>query len=546
MAEVRNRKIVVDAGTGAAISLTAVISLVGVGMFMDWLWELPWGVRFLWFIVEWAAVGYLVHRHIVVPLQLAPDLDGAALLVEKQFDKFKSRLISTLQLTRPGALAAGEAAFMVKALIRDTEKRSEGVNFLSVVRTHELKERTAWLLGIVGLAGLLYGLGDVASAALLKRAFLSANTPVPRKTQVTWTTGDFTVGRGDPVVLQATATGVIPKEGRVALDFESGRDSEFTMEKSLDSPTYTRTLESVQESFYYTVYLNDGRSKVGRVNVVPRPTVAKIEPRQVFPRYTRFGIVKRSLADLTLLSGSRLNLVITANKVVTNGYVQLHGVTNRLGLLVNKSNPVELLGAIDIPAANLTGFSIHLTDEYGLTSRDEAIYRVDVLPDRTPQVRITFPERREELITSKARMLVAFEAIDDFAVSQVLLRYQIDGGETNRTELVLADGDNRVVRRRYDWEIAKLAQSVSEGSSIEYWIEVADNNNITGPGTATSEHFLARIVSEEEKRADLMNRVGDSLGSIGEAAKDQETLNDKLGNLIKSRAEQSEAPGVKN
>ena len=58
---------------------------------------------------------------------------------------------------------------------------------------------------------------------------------------------------------------------------------------------------------------------------------------------------------------------------------------------------------------------------------------------------------------------------------------------------------------------------------IEYWVEAEDNNNVTGPGVGTSEHQLAKVVSESDKRADLLNRAGDYLGSINDVATDQET-----------------------
>jgi hypothetical protein len=71
---------------------------------------------------------------------------------------------------------------------------------------------------------------------------------------------------------------------------------------------------------------------------------------------------------------------------------------------------------------------------------------------------------------------------------------------------------------------------------IEYWLEVEDNNNATGPGIGSSDHQLARVVSDAEKRADLLNRAGDYLGSISDVAGDQEKLNKSLGNIIKAKA----------
>ena len=76
---------------------------------------------------------------------------------------------------------------------------------------------------------------------------------------------------------------------------------------------------------------------------------------------------------------------------------------------------------------------------------------------------------------------------------------------------------------------------LSEGSRLEYWVEAQDNNDATGPGIGSSEHQFAKVVSENEKRADLLNRAGDYLGSINDLASDQEKLNQKLGAIIREK-----------
>ncbi|MGB0582320.1 MAG: hypothetical protein ACPGVU_21720 [Limisphaerales bacterium] len=538
----RTRIVLVALGTGAALAGAAFISLIVLEMLVDWYVELPWALRLIWFLGALAAVIYLINEHVIIPLLDTPNLDGTALLVERHFPKFGTRLIATLQLTRPGALHGRESPLFVEELVKQTEEQAQDDDFTQIVSTDPLKRSGLALLScLIIAAGVLLG-GGLTADALLKRAFLSVSTEVPRKTRVASFTGDLTIGRGDPVLFQAQAEGVIPEQGTVSISFDSGISKEFVLDKAEESATYTRRLESVQESFTYVIYLNDGRSKQGTVNVVPRPTVAKMAASQTFPEYTHLGTTKRSLADLSLLSGSRLGLEITANKNIAQGYIQLYGITNQLPLTVSQQDPAQVLATISIPATNLTGFSVHLTDEHGLHSRDEAIYRIDVLPDRVPQVKILYPERREELITQKARMLISFEALDDFGIAKVMLKHQFDGGETNTVDLDLGKATERLVKRRYDWRIGDFDPLPSEGSAIEYWIEVHDNNDVTGPGIARTDRYVARIVSEQEKRQDLLNRVGDSLSSIGEATTDQEVLNQRLGELIKARAAEAIKP----
>jgi hypothetical protein len=102
-------------------------------------------------------------------------------------------------------------------------------------------------------------------------------------------------------------------------------------------------------------------------------------------------------------------------------------------------------------------------------------------------------------------------------------------------DLDLEDQAQRL-RRRYEWKIGAFTPLLSEGAVLEYWVEVEDNNNATGPGIGSTEHQLAKVVSEAEKRADLLNRAGDYLGSISDVAADQERLNKNLGLIIRAKA----------
>jgi hypothetical protein len=259
---------------------------------------------------------------------------------------------------------------------------------------------------------------------------------------------------------------------------------------------------------------------------------------QEFPAYTGLPPAKRALGDLSLLAGSKLTLNVVATKDLQNAVIKLAGMETQLPMQLDAEQPRKLQGEFLIPAKGMNGFSILMLDTQGMESRDTAVYRVDVIPDKPPTVKITFPERKEELVTRHALMIVGIDALDDFAIAKVRLRYKIDtvdNGAEKVIELDLEGNNPRRLRRRHEWRLADMRPTLSEGSTIEYWIEVEDNNNATGPGVTTTEHQLAKVVTEEEKRADLLNRAGDYLGSISDVTLDQEKLNRNLGTLIREK-----------
>ena len=537
LAVMRRRQIQVWLGTGAARVAGACVVLFAVEMLADLWLDMPWGLRLAFLALNAGVLGALAWRDGIRPVVRQPNDDAFALMVEKARPEFSTRLIASIQLTRPGALPAGAAGAMVEKMVGQTEAMAAPMDFASVVRTEELRRSGGWALGILAAGLMLFVTGREVAPDLMRRAFLS-RVDVPRKTRVACLTQHIRVGRGDSVTVEAAARGVIPAEGRLIVRGSFMRDREYVMAKDPADATrthYTKTLESVQSSFSYYVRLNDGQSGLFQVTVVPRPILASMECEQIPPAYSGLPRAKRALGDLALLAGSRLKLSAVASKDLRTAALRLTGTSNEVALTVNPKNPREVTGEIPIPARGLSGFSALLLDTEGMESRDSAVYHIEIVPDRAPTVRILLPDRKEELVTREAALLLAFHARDDFQIARARIRYkrsEAEDAEIKTVELDMGTNAAPELRRRFEWRVSELTPPLLQGSRLEFWIEVQDNNDVTGPGIGVSDHQLVRVVSADEKRADLLNRAGDYLGTIGDVAGDQERLNQNLGAFI--------------
>ncbi|MEY2407337.1 MAG: hypothetical protein QOF48_7 [Verrucomicrobiota bacterium] len=535
----RMRHVSVAVLTGLAMAVVVCVELLALAMFLDWWLDLPWGVRLVSLVLQIGLLSYILFRFILAPVLRQPDTDELALMVERKRPEFRSRLIASLQLTRPNAVAPGASSSLVGALVEETEALARPGDFRKLVPTDRLKKFAMLAVMIPVMAAFGFAAGHETCGALLKRVLLST-IPVPRKTHILVPDGHRVVGRGDTVRLAAFVQGIIPAQGEVEVKFRSRRTQEFPLEQNRDSRNhFARTLENVQDDFTYRFHLGDGVSETFNVRTVARPTVATIECEQEYPSYTGIPAAKRSLGDLSLLAGSLLRLKVTATKEVQSAEIKLVGVESNVVLRLGTADKREMRGQFSVPAKGLTGFQIQMLDVENMESRDSAVYRVDVLPDKPPAVRITYPERKEELVTRQATMLVGFEASDDFQIAKVRLKYKTDAadaGAEKSIEMDLGGEAPQRLKRRYEWKLAETLPGLAEGSQVEYWLEAEDNNNVTGPGIGFTDHQLMKVVSPEEKRADLLNRAGDYLGSISDVASDQEKLNKNLGQIIRAKA----------
>ena len=539
LAALRRKHLSVAVFTGLAMLVVVGVELLALAMFVDWWLDLPWGVRLGLLVGQLGVFTYILLRMVVAPVLRQPEEDELALMVERARPEFHSRLIAAIQLRRPGAVPPGASRSLVDAMVRETEALAQPVEFPKIVPTERLRKlgMLAVVVPLIGVLGFISGRSVCVD--LLKRAFL-ANIPVPRKTRILVPEGDKIIGRGDNVRLEAFVQGIVPANGKVEVRFRGRRAQEFSLEQNKENKiNFGRTIDNVQDNFSYTIHLGDGVSSSYEVKALPRPTVLSIECEQEYPAYTGLKPAKRSLGDLSLLAGSVLKMKAVATKDIKAAAIKLTGVEGETPMTLNPGNARELTGAFTVPAKGMNGFSIQMLDTEGMESRDSAVYRVEILPDKPPVVRITYPDRKEELITRQATMIIAFEATEDFAIAKVRLKHKVGGIEDaveQSIELDLEGQSPQRLKRRHEWKVADFAPTLSEGTVIEYWMEVEDNNNVTGPGIGRTDHQLAKVVSEAEKRADLLNRAGDYLGTISDVASDQEKANRNLGTLIRQKA----------
>ena len=531
----RTKVLMVAVLTGTAMAVAVGVEMLALAMFMDWWLDLPRWIRALMLFAQLAILGFILWRMVIVPIIRQPSDDELALMVEKARPEFKSRLIASVQLTRPGALGPNDSASMVEAMVEQTEAVAAPQDFTTIVSTERLQRIgiLAASMLVLGLAGFFYG--QAVTFGLLKRVFLS-NTPVPRKTRVFVIDADKVVGRGDNVRLEAFVKGIVPATGKLVVRHRSRREQQYALEQDRAiKEKFGRTLENVQDTFTYQIRLNDGVSPWHQVQTVPRPTVATIVCDQEFPAYTELKPVRRSLGDLSLLAGSTLKVQAAATKELQSAAIRLSGIEGELPMALSASN---INGQFTVPPKGLNGFSIYMVDTGSMESRDSAVYRVEIIPDKVPLVRLTYPERKEELVTRQALMIIGMDVSDDFKISKLRLRYKadtLDNGADKTLDLDLAGQQPQKLRRRFEWNLRDFKPLLAEGTRIEYWIEAEDNNNATGPGTGFSERQYLKVVSVEEKRADLLNRAGDYLGSISDVAADQEKLNRTLGQIIREK-----------
>ena len=518
-----------------AITFSVLITLLTSLLFLDLLADLDIQTRSLLLFSIITLTAILTIWSLFSLITKWKNDETLALEIERKNKDFDSRLISSIQFAkRQAAFPENAPMSMIHNMILETKDASKDFNFLKIVNPKALTRATLIFFVIIITSGIWVYSEKDNIPILVKRA-LGEQIKIPRDTKIIEEPNISKVGIGDNIQMTFKVKSKKTSELKANLNIEynSGRNVKVSLERTEKEPdTYTGTIEDVPESFSFDAQIDDAKTKTLTVTAIERPTIKNISATQVYPEFTKQSPTNHVPGDFTFFPGSEVTINIESSKELDSGNLKFLGLDNQMPLSVNEANKKEGVAKIKIPSQSLSGFSVSLTDSDEMDSKNNAIYKISLLTDLPPEIRITYPKRSEELVTRKATLLIKYEAIDRFGVNSINLKYKREENEIVTIPLMKEEASKKQISDSYEWNLGSLKTGLSEGDQIEYWLEASDQN-ILGLNISSSEKLSLKVVTPEEKRADLLGRTSDALGSVDEATNDQENLNKDLESIIR-------------
>ena len=535
LARTRFSILAVELARRLTVTFSFLITLLTSLLFLDLLADLKIETRSLLLFSIITLTAILIIWSLFSLITKWKNDETLALEIERKNKDFDSRLISSIQFAkRQAAFPENAPMSMIHNMILETKDASKKFNFLKIVNPKALTRATLIFFVIIITSGIWVYSEKDNIPILVKRA-LGEQIEIPRDTTIIEEPNISTVGIGDNIQMTFKVKSKKTSELKANLNIEynSGRNVKVSLERTEKEPdTYTGTIEDVPESFSFDAQIDDAKTKTLTVTAIERPTIKNISATQVYPEFTKQSPTNHVPGDFTFFPGSEVTINIESSKELDSGNLKFLGLDNQMPLSVNKANKKEGVAKIKIPSQSLSGFSVSLTDSDEMDSKNNAIYKISLLTDLPPEIRITYPKRSEELVTRKATLLIKYEAIDRFGVNSINLKYKREENEIVTIPLMKEEASKKQISDSYEWNLGSLKTGLSEGDQIEYWLEASDQN-ISGLNISSSEKLSLKVVTPEEKRADLLGRTSDALGSVDEATNDQENLNKDLESIIR-------------
>ena len=535
LARTRFSILAVELARRLTVTFSFLITLLTSLLFLDLLADLKIETRSLLLFSIITLTAILIIWSLFSLITKWKNDETLALEIERKNKDFDSRLISSIQFAKRKAKFPENAPMsMVHNMILETKDVSKKFNFLKIVNPKALTRATLIFFVIIITSGIWVYSEKDNIPILVKRA-LGEQIEIPRDTTIIEEPNISKVGIGDNIQMTFKVKSKKNSELKANLNIEynSGRNVKVSLERTEKEPdTYTGTIEDVPESFSFDAQIDDAKTETLTVTAIERPTIKNISATQVYPEFTKQSPTNHVPGDFTFFPGSEVTINIESSKELDSGNLKFLGLDNQMPLSVNEANKKEGVAKIKIPSQSLSGFSVSLTDSEEMDSKNNAIYKISLLTDLPPEIRITYPKRSEELVTRKATLLIKYEAIDRFGVNSINLKYKREENEIVTIPLMKEETAKKQISDSYEWNLGSLKTGLSEGDQIEYWLEASDQN-ISGLNISSSEKLSLKVVTPEEKRADLLGRTSDALGSVDEATNDQENLNKDLESIIR-------------
>ena len=535
LARTRFSILAVELARRLTVTFSFLITLLTSLLFLDLLADLKIETRSLLLFSIITLTAILIIWSLFSLITKWKNDETLALEIERKNKDFDSRLISSIQFAKRKAKFPENAPMsMVHNMILETKDVSKKFNFLKVVNPKALTRATLIFFVIIITSGI-WAYSEKDNIPILVKRALGEQIEIPRDTIIVEEPNILRVGIGDNIQMTFKVKSKKTSELKANLnvDYNSGRKITVPLERTENEPdTYIGTIEDVPESFLFDAQIDDAKTKTSSVTAIERPTIKNISATQVYPEFTKQSPTNHVPGDFTFFPGSEVTINIESSKELDSGNLKFLGLDNQMPLSVNEANKKEGVAKIKIPSQSLSGFSVSLTDSEEMDSKNNAIYKISLLTDLPPEIRITYPKRSEELVTRKATLLIKYEAIDRFGVNSINLKYKREENEIVTIPLMKEETAKKQISDSYEWNLGSLKTGLSEGDQIEYWLEASDQN-ISGLNISSSDKLSLKVVTPEEKRADLLGRTSDALGSVDEATNDQENLNKDLESIIR-------------
>jgi hypothetical protein len=542
LAAVRRKENLAAIAFGLLLSGIVFIGVLLLALLVDDIFYLDVLPRTIIFYLILLIAGGLFIWYVTRPLlrllNILPNEDDSVTAgkVGRKLPHINDHLVDILQLFHERERSqSGQPLYsvdLIDASFEDVREEIDPLDFTSVV-DFAGSRRMSRLLGVVaGLTVLMFVLFPTAffgSATRLLNYSQSFAAPLPFTFIVE--PGDKEIVKGETVPIVVRVEGTPQKH----ITFSSKPEGQIEYEKRTLEATpegkFKIELPSVKSTTTYFVNSGSVRSNEYKLTVIDRPTVRMLRVNLAFPAYTSLPPrqLDDNIGDVTALKGTRVTVSVEASKDIAEARLVFHdGSETHLNVAGTKAT-----GSLVLMKDRT--YHLLIKDHEDITNAEPIEFSMKIIADAYPTASILLPGMNLD-IAGNEKLNMLFRINDDYGFSALRLayklvqsRYEKPATEFTYIPIPIPDAVRTEGAVAYLWSLNRM--SLVPEDVVSYYIEVFDNDNISGPKSALSEIYTVRLPSLDEVFADMDKGHEVSLEGMKEALQNAQEAKKELDEL---------------
>lgn len=536
---------------GLLFCASTIVGAATIALLVEQMFYLPVPARTIIFWCIAASALGLIAWFVIRPLLMKETEEQTAAKVGNHFPNIKDKLVNILQLEKEKS-SPFYSPELIDASFDDVHKEIEPLDFSAAVSFHSSRKWGKIFGAVAGVAALLLlafpSLRD--SAGRLWHHNQSFAAPLPFRFIVE--PGNTEVVKGATVPITIRIEGEQQKQ--ITLSSKPSGQIQFEERTLLPNTNgaFTYEMPPLKSTTTYKAHSGSVSSDEFTLTVLDRPIVKIMRLNLTFPSYSKLPSreLDDNVGDVTALRGTRINFSLESNKELAEAKLIFSDSTwTPLSVEEKKAVGTVLL-------MKDRTYHIHLRDKENVGSADPIEYTMKIIPDAYPTAQILFPGTNLD-IAENQKLNMLYRITDDFGFSTLRLAYKLIQSRYERpwqeekfTLVPLPAGmRNAVPAGRQECDVAHLwllqEMNLVPEDVVSYYLEVFDNDNVSGPKSARSEVYTLRLPSLEEVFADVDRSHEISIEELKQALKQSEEAKKELDELQQEMKKQPRPVGDK-
>jgi hypothetical protein len=457
--------------------------------------------------------------------------EAAALFVEGRGDRFAGRLVFYVEFReqRPtyGDTGAAASEELMEAMCEQIERQADTIEPHKLVDFRNPKRRL--LLAAVVLAGAgMLATTRLQAAWVWVQRMSQPRVAVdwPARTQIEGLQPAYVVRRGHRLMIIGRITGRIP--ARVIVEtwpISPPVDHPIADRQVRDAPiradgSFLAAIGPLVQPTALRLRAGDAQTPALVVEVVSPPALESIEIVCHYPDFMKRFPERLPSRDVHVPVGSRLEMTLLADRPVQKMVLTLG---SRDGEHVE---PVRLVSATRAEASFVVRargwYKVYLEDESGILDDDPPTHTIDPVDNDFPTVVLQRPPS-PMTVTPTARVPVAFEARDDYAVTGAAIVWQRRSSQGTASPAgsqleIQIPASAPAVEETYVWDLA--GTHAAPGEEIHWYLETTDAGEhltLPAPGRGRSAPGVLKVVDSAayvRRHQALLETVFDAIAQL--------------------------------